>query len=133
MQLRKSVMMICGRSFPVEGKIDRFYSTSCAANDATLDPATLTIGFARRVAGYKRWAMLLTDRQRLLRLMNNEERPVQFIFAGKAHPQDEESKRRCCNSWPNGNMNRLSAGARSFSRITIRRSRDSSCSRLTCG
>ena len=57
------------------------------------EPSALTIGFARRVAGYKRWSLLLTDRQRLLRLMNNEERPVQFIFAGKAHPQDEESKK----------------------------------------
>lgn len=60
---------------------------------AMFDPSALTIGFARRVAGYKRWSMLLTDRERLLRLMNNEERPVQFIFAGKAHPQDEGSKR----------------------------------------
>lgn len=60
---------------------------------ARLDPAALTIGFARRVAGYKRWSLLLTDRARLLRLMNDEARPVQFIFAGKAHPQDEGSKR----------------------------------------
>lgn len=60
---------------------------------AMFDPSALTIGFARRVAGYKRWSMLLADRARLLRLMNNEERPVQFIFAGKAHPQDEGSKR----------------------------------------
>jgi glycogen phosphorylase len=60
---------------------------------ALFDPSALTIGFARRVAGYKRWSMLLTDRERLSRLMNNEERPVQFIFAGKAHPQDEGSKR----------------------------------------
>src|SRR4029078_3911464 len=52
----------------------------------------LTIGFARRVAGYKRWNLLLTDQQRLLRLINNEERPGQFVFAGKAHPQDEGSK-----------------------------------------
>jgi len=59
----------------------------------TFDPSALTIGFARRVAGYKRWALLLTDRERLLRLMSNEERPVQFIFAGKAHPQDEGSKK----------------------------------------
>jgi starch phosphorylase len=56
------------------------------------DPSSLTIGFARRVAGYKRWNLLLTDQQRLLRLINNEERPVQFVFAGKAHPQDEGSK-----------------------------------------
>lgn len=64
-----------------------------SAQAATFDPSALTIGFARRVAGYKRWSMLLTDRERLLRLMNDEARPVQFIFAGKAHPQDEGSKR----------------------------------------
>jgi starch phosphorylase len=57
------------------------------------DPAALTIGFARRVAGYKRWDLLLADPERLLRLINNEKRPVQFVFAGKAHPQDEGSKR----------------------------------------
>ncbi|MCU1263749.1 MAG: alpha-glucan phosphorylase [Acidobacteria bacterium] len=56
------------------------------------DPAALTIGFARRAAGYKRWNLLLTDPNRLLRLMNNEGRPVQFVFAGKAHPQDQQSK-----------------------------------------
>src|SRR5687768_11718152 len=56
------------------------------------DHEALTIGFARRVAGYKRWNLLLSDPQRLLRLINNEERPVQFVFAGKAHPQDEGSK-----------------------------------------
>jgi starch phosphorylase len=62
------------------------------AASTMFDPAVLTIGFARRVAGYKRWNLLLTDQQRLLRLINNEERPVQFVFAGKAHPQDEGSK-----------------------------------------
>jgi starch phosphorylase len=56
------------------------------------DPGALTIGFARRVAGYKRWNLILTEPQRLLQLINNEERPVQFVFAGKAHPQDEGSK-----------------------------------------
>ena len=56
------------------------------------DPAALTIGFARRVAGYKRWNLILTDPQRLLRLINNADHPVQFVFAGKAHPQDEGSK-----------------------------------------
>ncbi len=56
------------------------------------DPEVLTIGFARRVAGYKRWNLLLADPARLLRIINSEERPVQFVFAGKAHPQDGESK-----------------------------------------
>jgi starch phosphorylase len=56
------------------------------------DASALTIGFARRVAAYKRWSLLLTDPHRLLRLINNEERPVQFVFAGKAHPQDQGAK-----------------------------------------
>lgn len=56
------------------------------------DPNALTIGFARRVAGYKRWNLLLKDPARLLKLINDEKRPVQFVFAGKAHPQDSESK-----------------------------------------
>ena len=56
------------------------------------DPAALTIGFARRVAGYKRWRLLLTNPTRLLRLINDAERPVQLVFAGKAHPQDQEAK-----------------------------------------
>jgi starch phosphorylase len=62
------------------------------AANTMFDPAALTIGFARRVAGYKRWNLLLTDQARLARLINDEERPVQFVFAGKAHPQDEGSK-----------------------------------------
>jgi glycogen phosphorylase len=56
------------------------------------DPSVLTIGFARRIAGYKRWGLLMTDPNRLLHLINNEERPIQFIFAGKAHPQDQGAK-----------------------------------------
>jgi glycogen phosphorylase len=56
------------------------------------DPRALTIGFARRIAAYKRWSLLLTDQQRLQRLMSDPERPVQFVFAGKAHPQDQGAK-----------------------------------------
>lgn len=57
-----------------------------------LEPETLTIGFARRVAGYKRWDLLLSDRPQLTRLINDQKRPVQFVFAGKAHPQDQGAK-----------------------------------------
>jgi len=57
------------------------------------DPRMLTIGFARRVAGYKRWDLLLSDPEGLSRLINDSERPIQFVFAGKAHPQDQEAKR----------------------------------------
>jgi starch phosphorylase len=58
-----------------------------------LDPHVLTIGFARRFAGYKRPTLLLTDPDRLTRLLTDSQRPVQLIIAGKAHPQDEEGKR----------------------------------------
>jgi starch phosphorylase len=56
------------------------------------DPEALTIGFARRIAGYKRWSLLLNDPERLLKIINNVDRPVQFVFAGKAHPQDQGAK-----------------------------------------
>lgn len=52
----------------------------------------LTIGFARRVAAYKRWDLLFTDIQRLLAMVDDAARPVQFVFAGKAHPQDKTAK-----------------------------------------
>ena len=57
-----------------------------------LSSDTLTIGFARRVAAYKRWNLLLTDLDRLLRMVDDPDRPVQFVFAGKAHPQDRTAK-----------------------------------------
>jgi len=44
------------------------------------------------VAGYKRWDLLLSDLERMTRLTNDADRPVQFVFAGKAHPQDQEAK-----------------------------------------
>ena len=56
------------------------------------NPQALTIGFARRIAGYKRWSLLLKDPERLLRIINAEDRPVQLVFAGKAHPQDQGAK-----------------------------------------
>jgi glycogen phosphorylase len=56
------------------------------------DSQALTIGFARRIAGYKRWDLLLKDPDRLLRIIDNADRPVQFVFAGKAHPQDQGAK-----------------------------------------
>jgi starch phosphorylase len=61
--------------------------------EEVLDPEALTICFARRFASYKRGTLLLRDPERLARLLNNAERPVQIVFAGKAHPQDNEGKR----------------------------------------
>ncbi|MFZ7124865.1 MAG: alpha-glucan family phosphorylase [Desulfobacterales bacterium] len=57
-----------------------------------LDQDILTIAFARRFATYKRATLLLKDPERLEAMITNEERPVQLIFAGKAHPQDNEGK-----------------------------------------
>ena len=58
----------------------------------TLDPNALTIGFCRRFATYKRAHLLFHDLERLERLLGDTERPVQFVFAGKAHPRDEPGK-----------------------------------------
>ena len=80
---------------------DRVFETRLARGDSDdyieaartmFDPAVLTIGFARRIAGYKRWDLLLSDPDRLARIINDAERPVQFVFAGKAHPQDQGAK-----------------------------------------
>ncbi len=57
-----------------------------------LDPNVLTIGFARRFATYKRADLFLTDMDRLVRLLTDPKRPIQIIFAGKAHPADEPGK-----------------------------------------
>ena len=58
-----------------------------------LDPKALTIGFARRFATYKRAALLFRDLDKLAAIVNDPERPVQFLFAGKAHPADEGGKK----------------------------------------
>ena len=57
-----------------------------------LNPDTLTIGFARRFATYKRATLLLSQPERLLAMLNDADRPVQFVFAGKAHPADTPGK-----------------------------------------
>lgn len=63
-----------------------------AACDSLMDENTLTIGFARRFATYKRATLIFRDRERLSRIVNDPERPVQFVFAGKAHPADNPGK-----------------------------------------
>ncbi|MGC9972760.1 MAG: alpha-glucan family phosphorylase [Bryobacteraceae bacterium] len=62
------------------------------AADEVLDPDALTIGFARRFATYKRATLLLRDLDRLKRILSDAARPVQLIFAGKAHPRDDAGK-----------------------------------------
>jgi starch phosphorylase len=58
----------------------------------TLDFETLTIGFSRRFAPYKRANLVLADRKRLEKLLADSKRPIQFVFSGKAHPADGPGK-----------------------------------------
>ena len=67
-------------------------SGQLVAAGALLNPEALTIGFARRFATYKRATLILQDVERLLRILHNPWRPVQFIFSGKPHPADEPGK-----------------------------------------
>jgi len=81
-----------------ERLVDQFqqYGVSTATLEElgkVLDPNALTLGFARRFATYKRPNLLLHDRERLIRILTNTDRPVQLIVAGKAHPKDAEGKR----------------------------------------
>jgi starch phosphorylase len=76
-----------------EGARERGFSGSDPAwSDDVLDPGILTIGFARRFATYKRATLLLSQPERLRRLLLDPERPVQLVFAGKAHPADQGGK-----------------------------------------
>ena len=61
--------------------------------DHLLDADTLTVGFARRFATYKRAPLIFDHFEKVVKLAKDAERPVQFIFAGKAHPADEDGKR----------------------------------------
>ena len=60
--------------------------------EEALNPAALTIGFARRFATYKRATLLFRDLDRLKKIVGNSDRPVQFVYAGKAHPRDNQGK-----------------------------------------
>jgi starch phosphorylase len=70
----------------------RQHPVQIVASGVLLDPNVLTIGFARRFATYKRGALIMRDAERLLRIVTNAQRPVQIIYAGKAHPMDEPGK-----------------------------------------
>jgi starch phosphorylase len=72
---------------------DRVGLGTVVAGGGMLDPSVLTIGFARRFATYKRADLVFSDLERLKQLLNDPWRPLQIIFAGKAHPADDPGKR----------------------------------------
>jgi len=71
---------------------DRVSPSIVIAGGTLLDPSVLTLGFARRFATYKRAELLFYDMERLKKLLNDRWRPIQIIFAGKAHPADDPGK-----------------------------------------
>lgn len=71
---------------------DQGGASRVVAGGAMLDPGALTIGFARRFTPYKRPELIFRDLERLIRLLNHPQRPIQLVFAGKAHPADEAGK-----------------------------------------
>jgi glycogen phosphorylase len=70
----------------------RLVGYSSTRGGERLDPDALTIAFSRRFAPYKRATLLLSDRERLAKLLGNAKHPIQFIFSGKAHPADQPGK-----------------------------------------
>jgi starch phosphorylase len=69
-----------------------FHPVQVVSSGVLMNPYALTIGFARRFATYKRADLIFSDLAKLLEIVNRANRPVQFIFAGKAHPADEAGK-----------------------------------------
>jgi starch phosphorylase len=73
-------------------KEERVSAARVVAAGTLLDPNALTIGFARRFTGYKRPELIFHNPERLMNILNAQRRPVQIVFAGKAHPADETGK-----------------------------------------
>ncbi|MGE3273567.1 MAG: alpha-glucan family phosphorylase [Vicinamibacterales bacterium] len=71
---------------------ERVSPSRIVAAGAMLDPSALTIGYARRFTAYKRPELLFHDPERLARILTDPDRPVQLVFAGKAHPADDPAK-----------------------------------------
>jgi starch phosphorylase len=77
------------------------------AVDKYLDTGVLTVGFARRFATYKRAHLLFTDEDRLARILWNKERPVNIVFAGKAHPADRPGQKVIAELWQKSRSERF--------------------------
>lgn len=89
--LKREFIEYCRRKLLLQGQ--RLVQGDFIAYDSLLNPDALTIGFARRFATYKRADMIFDRFDEIVSLTRDKERPVQFIFAGKAHPRDDAGKR----------------------------------------
>jgi len=90
-RLRRELIEFARRRLLIQGQ--RLAHGDFIAFDQLLNPDALTIGFARRFATYKRAPLIFQQFENIVRLTRNSARPLQFIFAGKAHPRDDEGKR----------------------------------------
>ena len=90
-KLRRELIEFARRRLLIQGQ--RLTHGDFIAFDQLLNPDALTIGFARRFATYKRAPLIFQQLENIVRLTRDKDRPVQFVFAGKAHPRDDDGKR----------------------------------------
>ncbi|MFO1487545.1 MAG: alpha-glucan family phosphorylase [Verrucomicrobiota bacterium] len=89
--LRRELIEFCRRRLLIQGQ--RLSQGDYIQFDSLLNPDALTIGFARRFATYKRAPLIFQQFENIVKLTRDKSRPVQFVFAGKAHPRDDDGKR----------------------------------------
>ncbi len=90
-KLRRELIEFARRRLLLQGR--SLTQGDFIAFDHLLNPDALTIGFARRFATYKRAPLIFQQLESIVKLVNDKQRPVQFVFAGKAHPRDDDGKR----------------------------------------
>jgi len=91
-QLKAKLLAFVDARTRLRWRAGQMDASQVLASGTLLDPEALTIGFARRFATYKRATLIFRDTQRLKRILHAERRPVQIVFAGKAHPADGGGK-----------------------------------------
>jgi starch phosphorylase len=90
-RLRRELIEFARRRLLIQGR--SLTQGDFIAFDQLLNPDALTIGFARRFATYKRAPLIFQQFENIVKLVHDRQRPVQFVFAGKAHPRDDDGKR----------------------------------------
>ncbi len=90
--LKRKLTIYCNQIARTKWQEGGLHPIQVVASGVLMEPYSLTIGFARRFATYKRANLILKDYDRLLKLVTNECMPVQIVFSGKAHPADEPGK-----------------------------------------